>query len=261
MDDKELELCTNLLGKVKEALGHAVERVWPSFYADLLNGGWENALTIKLGVEKHNSSSGCAKVQSVGWLPKPKVVDKDFPEFDVDGSQLTIEFDKPTRPAPSASADGATCSVPAASAVGEYPPDIMEKLHLWMEAAKELNCPLYIPCLHKGVPGKEKRYDRWEGGICSSCAPVPDGDEWKKTLFAMASDGIVCTKDDGQLMLCHDSMLKISSYGYEVIEVKYNESGSIQEWRPWPSSVWNESREGFTPFSNTNFIPVNLYLE
>ena len=137
----------------------------------------------------------------------------------------------------------------------------MAKLHLWMEAAKELNCPLYIPCLHKGVPGKEKRYDRWEGGICSSCAPVPDGDEWKKTLFAMASDGIVCTKDDGQLMLCHDSMLKISAYGYEVIEVKYDESGRIQEWRPWPSSVWNESREGFTPFSNTNCIPVNLYLE
>lgn len=256
IDDKELELCNGLCTKAIEAVGHALERVWPSFYADLLAGGWGNSLTIKLSVERHNSTSGTSKVLTVGWLPKPKVIDKDFPAFEVDGSQLTIDFDKP------AEDEASNESSPSEGTLtGVYPECVMEKLRLWMDAATEMGVPLYLPCQHEGVPNKGNRFDRWEGGICSSCAPVPDGDEWKKTLFAMASDGIVCTKDDGQLMLCHDSMLKISAYGYEVIEVKYDESGSIQEWRPWPSSVWNESREGFTPFSNTNCIPVNLYLE
>ena len=217
MDDKELELCTNLLLKVKDALGHAVERIWPSFYADLLNGGWENSLTIKLAVEKHNSSSGATKVQSIGWLPKPKVVDKDFPIFDVDGSQLTIEFDKPSGTVPPASADGEPSPVPAALVEGELPPSIMYQLASWIDAAKLLGCPLYIPCMHEGVPCQDHRYDRIEGGKCTSCAPLPNGDEFDRTIAAMENDGLVVEPpNNGFLSMSATSVTKLREHHIDV---------------------------------------------
>lgn len=249
IDDKELELCNGLCTKAIEAVGHALERVWPSFYADLLAGGWENTLTIKLSVEKYNSTSGSSTVLTVGWLPKPKVIDKDFPAFEVDGSQLTIDFDKPaedeasndeTSPVPA----DETCPVPPASAVGEYPPDIMEKLHLWMEAASEMGLPLYMPCQHKGVPNKGNLFDRWEGNKCTSCAPLPTSKpERDKTFNAMLEDGLVAFYVEGLLMFSRVSIQKLTDYGFALVEQNFLDKKPSQ-WRIWGSTAWNDTQDG-----------------
>ena len=227
--EQENKFSEELWNMTAEAVANAIERVWPWFFRDL--EGYPGPLAIKVAVCKTGRDCGKTQVQSISWLPKPKVIDKGYPEFEVGGKQMTIDF-------------GEKQPETAMQAAAAEPllEGIEEKLKPLLRAAEDMGEPLFCPCQHEDTP-PGARFDRWENGKCTSCSPIPES-KMDECVAAMEKGGVVLLHfGPNELRLSMASAKKLQDFGYEVWE-RY--SRSIERWRILGEDEWHTPTKPMT---------------